>query len=72
MPASADVPDRADAAKSPAANLAVDGSITLTGSTTRESVWAFETKARTQGGWVASQNGVESMTAAELTRRLGR
>lgn len=72
MPASADVLIALIAAKSPAANLVVDGSITLTGSTTRESVWAFETKARTQGGWVATQNGVENMTAAELTRRLGR
>jgi hypothetical protein len=72
MPASADVLIALIAAKSPAADLVSDGSITLTGATTRESVWAFETKARTQGGWAATQNGVESVTAAELARRLGR
>jgi hypothetical protein len=57
-------------ANSPAAALIKDGSISLTGTRTRESVWAFETAALTQGGWVVSQNGVETLTAAELTRRL--
>jgi hypothetical protein len=55
-----------------AAGLVKDGSIFLTGATARESVWAFELKALTQGGWVASQNGVENLSAAELKRRLGR
>lgn len=53
-----------------AAELVKDGSIWLTGAKTRESVWAFEYKAATQGGLVVTQNGVETMTAAELTRRL--
>lgn len=59
-------------AEAKAAELVKDGSITLTGATERESIWAFETKALTQGGWVASQNGVENLTAAELKKRLGR
>ena len=55
-----------------AAALVKDNSIMLTGSTMRESIWAFEAKALTQGGWAASQNGVENLSAAELRRRLGR
>ncbi len=58
------------AAKSPAADLAKDGSIVLTGSRTRESIWAYEARAIKQGGLVATQNGVENLTAAELLRRL--
>ncbi len=59
-------------AESKAAELVKDGSIYLTGATARESVWAFEWKALAQGGWVASQNGVENLSAAELKRRLGK
>lgn len=59
-------------AESKAAPLVKDGSIYLTGATTRESVWAFEMKALTQGGLVATQNGVETLTAAELKKRLGK
>lgn len=57
-------------AKSPAAALVKEGSITLTGTRTRESVWAFETAALAQGGLVVSQQGVKKLTAAELTQRL--
>jgi hypothetical protein len=57
-------------AEAKAAELVKDGSIWLTGAKTRESIWAFEYKAATQGGFVVTQNGVETMTAAELTRRL--
>jgi hypothetical protein len=59
-------------AEAKAAELVKDGSITLTNATTRESIWAFETRALTKGGWVASQNGVENLTAVELKKRLGR
>ena len=57
-------------AEAKAADLVKDGSIWLTGAKQRESIWAFEYRALTQGGWVATQNGVEQLTAAELTRRL--
>ncbi len=60
------------AAKSPAADLVKDGTIFLTGATVRESVWAYETQALTSGGLVATQNGVETLTAAELKTRLGK
>lgn len=60
------------AAESKAAPLVKDGSIYLTGTKTRESIWAFETKALTSGGLVCSQNGVETLTAAELKKRLGK
>jgi hypothetical protein len=58
------------AAKSSAADLAKDGSIVLTGTRTRESIWAYEARAIKQGGLVATQNGVENLTAADLVRRL--
>jgi hypothetical protein len=58
------------AADSKAVPLVKDGSIYLTGTTTRESIWAYETKAILSGGLVCSQNGVETLTAAELKKRL--
>lgn len=59
-------------AEAKAAELVKDNSIFLTGATSRESIWAFELKAPSQGGWVITQNGVENLTAAELQRRYGR
>jgi hypothetical protein len=56
---------------SPAAKLVESKAIILTGAQTRESVWAYEAKAATQGGLIASQNGVETVTADELRRRVG-
>lgn len=70
MPASALTYAALVEAKSPAAPLVKDGSIVLTGSTTRDSVWAFEARAYANGGLVASQNGVETLTAAQLQQRL--
>jgi len=72
MPAPALVYSALVKAESKAAELVKDGSIFLTGAAARESVWAFEWKALTQGGLVASQNGVENLSAAELKRRLGK
>ena len=46
------------------------GDIILTGATKRESVWAFERKAPTKGGWITTQNGPEEVTAAEFARRI--
>jgi len=57
---------------SPAFGLVQKGAITLTGATTREGVWAYETAAFQRGGLAASANGTETLTAAELRRRLGR
>lgn len=70
MPTTQEVYSALVTAKSPAAELARGGSIVLTGSRMRDSIWAYEAKATTQGGLVASQNGVETLTAAELLRRL--
>jgi hypothetical protein len=71
MPSVQDIQAALVEAKSPAAELVRYGSIVLTGSGTRESVWAYERNALTNGGWVVSQNGVETVTAAELKNRLG-
>jgi hypothetical protein len=60
------------AARSPAAERVRSGAILLTGATRREGVWAYETRALTQGGLVVSQNGVETLSAAELKERLVR
>jgi hypothetical protein len=57
---------------SPAAALVEKRAITLTGARTREGVWAYEAAAVQRGGLVASANGTETLTAAELRRRLGR
>jgi hypothetical protein len=60
------------AAKSPAAALVKDGAIILTSATAREGVWAYEARAYLSGGVVATNSGVETMTAAELKHRLGK
>jgi hypothetical protein len=72
MPSVQDIQAALVEQKSPAAELVRYGSIVLTGSGTRESVWAYERNALTNGGWVVSQNGVETVTATELKNRLGR
>jgi hypothetical protein len=59
-------------AKAASADLVKSGYIILTGARGRESVWAFEINSPTQGGWIASQNGVEQVSAAEFARRVGR
>ena len=56
---------------SPAAKLVQSRAIILTGTQSRESVWADEAKAATQGGMIAGPNGVETVTAVELVRRAG-
>jgi hypothetical protein len=48
------------------------GSIVLTGATQRESIWAYDYAALTNGGYAISQNGVEMLSAAELKQRLGK
>lgn len=70
MPSILDIQTALVSSRSHAAELVKDGSIVLTGARMREAVWAYEKRALTQGGWVASQNGVENLTAAELTSRL--
>ncbi len=39
---------------------------------TRDDIWAYEATALEKGGWVASANGVDQMSAADLKKRLGR
>jgi len=70
MPSIVEIGAALNAARSHAADLIKDGSIVLTGARMRDAVWAYEKKARTQGGWVVSQNGVENLTAAVLENRL--
>jgi hypothetical protein len=72
MPPPAEIYAALIQAKSPAAELVRSGAIILTGATSRESVWAFEANAAINGGLVASQNGVETLTVAELKQRLGK
>lgn len=72
MPSAADVYAALVEARSPAAKLVKDGAIILTGTKERESVWAFEARAYLNGGWAVSQNGIETLTAAEIKKRLGK
>lgn len=48
-----------------------EGVIVLTGTRSRESVWAYEAIALEQGGQVLTNNGIERMDADTLKRRLG-
>ncbi len=59
-------------AKSPAAPLVKAGSIYLTGSPQRESIWAFDFRALSRGDpvLVATQNGVETLSVEQLKVRL--
>jgi hypothetical protein len=72
MPAPVEIFAALVKAGSPAAEHVKSGAIILTGATQREGVWAFEARAATQGGMIVSQNGVETVTAAELKQRLGK
>ena len=72
MPSPKEVYAALKAANANAADLLRDGSIVLTASATRESIWAYEAKAPTQGGLVASQNGVETLTSTALNPLLAR
>jgi predicted small lipoprotein YifL len=58
-------------AGTPTAKLVNSGAIVLTGAQSREGVWAYEAKALEQGGMIVGPNGVETVTATELKRRLG-
>ena len=70
MPSMRDVYDALATAKSPAAYLVKDGSIVLTNSRSRDSVWAYEKNAPLNGGLVAGSNGVERLSADQLKGRL--
>ncbi|MBX9583254.1 MAG: hypothetical protein K2X87_23375, partial [Gemmataceae bacterium] len=70
MPSADQVRAALRAAGSPAAGLVKAKAIVLTGATSREEVWAYEAAARARGGLVAGPNGVETLTADELHRRL--
>jgi hypothetical protein len=72
MPAPAEIYAALVKAGSPAAEHVKSGAIILTGATDRDSVWAYEAQARLSGGMAVSQNGVETLTAAELQQRLGK
>jgi hypothetical protein len=72
MPSIQEVYAALAAVKSPAADLLRGGSIVLTSATSREAIWAYEANAPTRGGWVASQNGVDMLTALELNGQLAR
>lgn len=72
MPTPAQVRAGLQMSGTPAFALVQRGAITLTGATSREGVWAYETAAATSGGLVIGPNGTEAVTAAEFARRLGR
>jgi hypothetical protein len=49
-----------------------DGSVILTGTTSREEVWAYEKIGPEKGGLILTSNGVEKLSAAEIKKRLGK
>jgi hypothetical protein len=72
MPAPPQIIAALQQAMSPAHGLIQKGAIILTGVRTREGVWAYETAALQRGGLACGPGGVETLTAVELRRRLGR
>lgn len=56
------------AAGSPAAKLVASGDIILTGARQRESCWAYQKGAATDGGWIVTNNGAEQVDAATAKR----
>jgi len=52
--------------------LVAEGVIVLTGTTSREDVWAYEKSALEKGGMMLSSNGIDRVTAADLKKRLGK
>ncbi|MCE9533108.1 MAG: hypothetical protein K8T89_18575 [Planctomycetes bacterium] len=52
--------------------LIEEGAIVLTGTTERESVWAYDKNAPEKGGFILSNSGIEKLDAAEVKKRLGK
>jgi hypothetical protein len=49
-----------------------DGAFVLTGTKVRESVWAYEKDADSEGGWVVSHAGEQKLKAEEVRKLLGK
>jgi hypothetical protein len=47
-----------------------DGTIVLTGATTREACWAYQKDADTKGGWILTSSGAERVDAATAKQRI--
>jgi hypothetical protein len=48
-----------------------DGSLVLTGATSRDDVWAYEKDAPVNGGYVLTSNGVDKLDAEAAKKRIG-
>ncbi len=59
------------AAGSPAAKLVASGDIVLTNARQRESCWAYQKGATTDGGWIVTNSGAEQVDAATAKKWLG-
>lgn len=59
------------AAGSPAAKLVATDDIVLTGARQRESCWAYQKGATTDGGWIVTNSGAEQVDAATAKRWIG-
>jgi hypothetical protein len=49
-----------------------NGAIVLTGTKTRDGLWAYEKDAPTKGGWVVTGTGESKMSAEEVQKLLGK
>lgn len=59
------------ASGSPAAKWVATGDIILTGAGQRESCWAYQKGATTDGGWIVTNSGPEQVDAATAKRWIG-
>jgi len=71
MPAPALTFTALGASGSPAAKLVAAGDIVLTNARQRESCWAFQKGAATDGGWIVTNTGAEQVDAATAKKWLG-
>jgi hypothetical protein len=72
MPSKDEILDYAKKENPKLYKLLDEGAFVLTGSKIRESVWAYEKDAPTDGGWVLTNVGEFKMTAEELKQKLGK
>jgi hypothetical protein len=71
MPSTQEITAHLQQARSPALKKIQEGAIVLTGTRSRENIWAYTKEAQNNGAhFIISSSGIENISAQELTRRL--
>lgn len=72
MPTKQEILDYAKKENPKLYKLLDEGAFVLTGTKARESVWAYEKDADTDGGWVINHTGEQKLKAEEVRKLLGK